>query len=95
MPWEKGQSGNPNGRPKKGDSAEEMLLVAIRTVEKSKRKNLLNHFVRRAFKNDKVLIALVKKIVPDKKYLEGDLLIETYEDRLRRIQKEKDATASS
>lgn len=89
MPWKKGQSGNPNGRPKKGDSAEEMLLLAIKTVEKASRKNLLNHFVRRAFKNDKVLIAIIKKIIPDKQYIEGDLLFETYEDRLRRLQGEE------
>ena len=41
------------------------LKIAIRTVEKRRKKKLLEHFIDRAFKNDTVLIALLKKFVPD------------------------------
>jgi hypothetical protein len=43
----------------------EELRQAINTVEKRKRKKLLEHFISRAYKSDKVLIALLKKFVPD------------------------------
>jgi len=41
------------------------LKQAINTVESRKRKKLLEHFIDRAFKSDQVLIALLKKFVPD------------------------------
>lgn len=41
------------------------LKTAIRTVEKRRKRRLLEHFIERAFKNDTVLIALLKKFVPD------------------------------
>ena len=69
MTWQKGQSGNPKGR-KPGKYTVEDLFKAIREVEKTKSKTskgwtLLKHFVQRASEDDKVLVALMRKILPD------------------------------
>lgn len=71
MPWKKGQSGNPKGRVKKPEIEE--LRKAIKTVEKQKKKKLLQHFIERAFKNDAVLVATIKKLVADKTQTDVDL----------------------
>ena len=67
--WKKGQSGNPNGRPKKPEI--DALRTAIKVVEKENDMTLLEHFVRRAYENDSVLVALCKKFLPDMKSIEG------------------------
>jgi hypothetical protein len=71
MTWEKGQSGNPAGRVK-GDARKE-LEAAIKAVEKKKGKNLLQHFVEQAFTDRQVLIAVMKKWLPDLKAVETDI----------------------
>jgi len=63
----KGQSGNPAGKPKGANQPMTELLKAIKLVEKSKRKKLMVHFVEQAYKDNKVLVALMKKVLPDKK----------------------------
>jgi hypothetical protein len=69
----KGQftKGNP-GKPKGAKSVFtiEILQEAVRTVEKEKRKSLFEHFVRQAFKDKQVLVALMKKFIPDRKQTE-------------------------
>ena len=62
---------NQKGRPKKPEIEE--LRKAIKAVEEEKDKKLLEHFVRRAYKNDAVLVALIKKLVPDKTQADIDL----------------------
>jgi len=69
--WAKGVSGNPNGRPKKPEIEE--LRKAIKSVEKQKKKKLLQHFIERAFKSDAVLVATIKKLIADKTQVEGIL----------------------
>ena len=61
--FQKGVSGNPKGRPKVPEIQE--LREAIKEVEKTKKRTLMQHFVDRAYKSDAVLAALQRKIVPD------------------------------
>lgn len=63
IPFKKGNSGNPAGRPKAPEI--EQLRLAIEQVQKKKGKDLLTHFVEMAYEDTKVLVALGKKIVPD------------------------------
>jgi len=64
MPFKPGQSGNLNGRPRVPEI--ELFRKALAEVEATKKTTLLNHAVERAFKDDGVLIALLKKMLPDK-----------------------------
>ncbi len=68
MVFQKGQSGNPKGRPPKGYMQD--MEKAVRKVEKEKGVKLWVHFVRRAFSDDGVLKALMGKIAPDIKQIE-------------------------
>ncbi len=67
--WEKGQSGNPHGRPIRGMAKD--LERAIKKVEKKEGKKLLIHAAEMAFTDNGVLIALLKKILPDLKQIEA------------------------
>lgn len=80
MVFKKGQSGNPDGRPKgtKNKWSKflfEDLLKEMRLVEKneviSKGRTVLAHFVERAYKSDNVLNSLMKKLVADKKEIDA------------------------
>ena len=74
MVWEKGKSGNPDGRPKGSKNKLTLALQeAIEQVEKEKKKTLFRHFVERGFKSDNVLVALVRKLLADKTQVEGVL----------------------
>ena len=62
-PFEAGNPGGP-GRPR-GPSLSQQLLEAVQSVEARHQKPLLEHFVERAYTSDRVLIALLKKLIPD------------------------------
>lgn len=62
-PFQVGNPGGP-GRPR-GPSLPHQLLEAVQSVEVRRRKPLLEHFVERAYTSDRVLIALLKKFIPD------------------------------
>lgn len=46
------------------------LLIALEHVEAKQKLSLLEHFVTRAYKDDPVLVALMKKLLPDLKSVE-------------------------
>ena len=63
----KGKTNNPNGRPKGSVNAFsiENLHKAMRNVEKKKKIKIFQHFVEMALIDNKVLVALMKKVLPD------------------------------
>lgn len=66
MKFQKGQSGNPAGRPRGATSGFTLtdLRKAIEEVEIEKKKPFLKHAVERAYEDDRVLIALLGKMLP-------------------------------
>ena len=68
--WKKGESGNPTGK-NAGRKPFLHLLKEIDRQAKSKKGHLIKHAINRAYKDDRVLIAILKKIIPDK--IQGDL----------------------
>ena len=65
MPFVKGQSGNPTGK-NAGCKPYLELIKELAATKKSKGKSLIKHAIERAYTNDKVLVAVLKKIIPDK-----------------------------
>lgn len=82
--WKPGESGNPSGK-KEGTLNHETRLetisddiqASINRIEKKRNESLLDHFVERAFNNDGVLVAVMKKIMPDLIKKEGGEAKET------------------
>jgi hypothetical protein len=77
MAFKKGQITNPTGRPKGVPNRRTALLNAIKYVEGrtdpetgKKRKKLLVHALEQAYKDNTVLVAILKKIIPDLKAVE-------------------------
>ena len=60
---------NPKGRPPSSNM--EKLLDAIDDVQKKENKNIFEHFVEQAFLDNKVLIALFRKLIADIKYVDS------------------------
>jgi hypothetical protein len=72
----KGQSGNPGGRPKNSEAS--MLKKAMRRIEKKRGVNFYERFCEMALEDPSVMVALMKKIIPDLKQveMEGNLVAE-------------------
>ena len=65
---------NPSGRPKGSRNRISMSLLeeAVALEQAKHKKTIYQHFVYRAYKNDKVLVALMKKLVPDMSYIQAE-----------------------
>lgn len=61
--FQPGNSGRPIGS--KNYFSMQTLIQACKYVEKKKGKSIYRHFVERAYISDRVLIALMNKIMPD------------------------------
>ncbi len=62
-----GAKGNPNGRPP-GTGYIKLLEEAISEVEKEKQKSFFKRVIERAYISDSVLVAVLKKFIPDRQY---------------------------
>lgn len=87
MKFQKGQSGNSNGRPKgsKTKFSLEDLKVAIGKIEAEKKIPFLEHVVKRAYESDQVLIAVVKKLIPDAQWIQPGMDEDFLNTKLRLI----------
>ena len=74
MVFQKGQSGNPKGRPKK--PVLEKLEAALKKEGKNQGITFFQHVASRAFQDDGMAVAVLKKILPDKKSVEGTVKLE-------------------
>jgi hypothetical protein len=68
--WKPGQSGNPNGRPPKGNTVTEQLEAALAKAAKKHKHTFIEHLVDLAYEHKDVAVALAKKILPDLKSVE-------------------------
>lgn len=61
--FKKGEGGRRKGCHNKYKLSD--LVNAISKIEKEKKTNFLEHIVERAFRSDKVVVSLLKKLLPD------------------------------
>lgn len=65
MPFIKGQSGNPKGRPKKGESHMCYLEDALQKVSEKEKKPFWQHVIEQAYQDNRVLVAVMNKLIPN------------------------------
>jgi hypothetical protein len=90
--FKKGEIGNPKGRPKGSYDLTAEFIRTLRKVEKDKGITLIEHFAEQAYKDKKVLVAAVKKLLPDLNHNSGEmtLTVETLPPIVRKKSDSKD-----
>ena len=84
--WKPGVSGNPEGRPKGSKNKwNRQLDEAIEAVQKEQGIDLMVQAVRMAYGDAKMMAALLKKILPDKRYVEADIR-SIHDDWIQRLE---------
>ena len=73
--WKKGQSGNPKGRPKGTVSQLPRLLAAIEKVEKEHKIDYFEIMVLRSLFEPSLMNNIHRKLTPDLKSIENNLLL--------------------
>lgn len=71
--WKPGETGNAKGRPPGPKSELTKLREAVSRVQLQKGMKLYDHFVEQAWEDNSVLNALLKKLVPDLKQIDGTI----------------------
>jgi len=71
MPFQKGQSGNPSGKAK--SEFRKMMDAALAAESKAQGISLIRHAVKKTYTDNSVLIAILKKILPDLKAVEATI----------------------
>ncbi|MBN2457295.1 MAG: hypothetical protein JXB29_12295 [Sedimentisphaerales bacterium] len=66
-----GNPGNPKGRPKKPEI--DALRVALKKAAEKYDKTLLDHAIERAYTDNNVLIAILRKLLPDLRSVEQNI----------------------
>lgn len=88
--WKKGQSGNPAGRPKGKKSKWRLdLEQAIADAEQQTGLNLIARAVEMAYEDPRMMSAVLKKLLPDMKYVEAELNV-SHDDWIAKLEKERD-----
>ena len=88
--WKPGESGNPNGRPRKPEI--DLLRSALEKAKDKYGVEFIEHFVMKAYKDKAMAIALMKKLIPDKsniEYAPSENLYDKYKDFTHEQYKEK------
>lgn len=67
MPFAPGNNANPTGRPvgAKGIITTKIFADALKNVETKTGINILEYYINKALTNDKILISLMRKLLPD------------------------------
>ena len=90
MPWEKGKSGNPKGRPKGRQNKHLVALhKAIKEVEEEKGEKLWKRVVKMAWNDAKLMTAILKKILPDVQQSKIDVSLTSHDDWVKKLEAEE------
>ena len=72
--WTKGKSANPTGRPKGAKTKwgiSDLKRALAKAAKGQDGKSLLESMCERAYKNDRIAVAILKKMLPDLKMIDA------------------------
>ena len=83
--WKPGQSGNPNGRPRKGYSITDTIRNMMETVDKDVKKDLGNMILQKALKGDLKAAELIWAYMDGKPIQTSNILLqESPEEKVKK-----------